>query len=250
VTTFVLVHPAWLGGWCWRKVAPRLREFGHDVFTPTLTGLGERAHLATRDVGLKTHIQDVVSVLELEDLQQVIIVGNSSGGVVITGVANSMPERIANIVYLDAFVPGDGQCMLDIIPPERRPPIETLVREEGDGWLVPRFGPPTWEKIATEAWQIRDEADQRWVLPRLRPTPFRHFTEAVRRDNPAAEKLPRTYIRCRDYPNTSFDRYAQIAQHSPGWRYRELATSHLPFITHPSEVANALIELASYEVIE
>ncbi len=107
--TFVLVHPAWFGGWCWGKVTPLLRDRGHDVYTPTLTGLGERAHLANPEISLATHIEDVVNVLEFEDLQRVILVGNSSGGMVITGVADRVPERLAQVVYLDAFVPEDGQ---------------------------------------------------------------------------------------------------------------------------------------------
>ena len=151
MVTFVLVHPAWLGGWCWRKVTPLLRARGHEVFTPTLTGLGERSHLAKRDIGLETHIQDVVNVLEYEDLSRVILVANSSGGVVITGVADRLPERIARLVYVDAFVPEDGQSLLDIIPPERRPVMESLVRTEGQGWLLPRFAPRPWEKFLPEA---------------------------------------------------------------------------------------------------
>ena len=127
MTTFVLVHPAWFGGWCWRKVSPVLRARGHEVFAPTLTGLGERAHLASQKVGLEMHVEDVANVLEYEDLRQVILVGNSSGGMVITGVADRMPERIAHLVYLDAFVPEDGQSMLDIVPAERRPLMEALV---------------------------------------------------------------------------------------------------------------------------
>ena len=241
----VLVHPAWFGGWCWRKVVPILRARGHEVFTPTLTGLGERAHLASREIGLQTHIQDVVNVLEYENLSQVILVGNSSGGMVITGVADRMPERIAHVVYLDAFVPEDGQSMLDIIPAERRPLMEALVQEEGDGWLLPRFGPAPWEKFVPEAWGITDEDELRWILPRLRPTPFGHFKQRVRRNNAAAERLPRTYIRCRGWPNASFDRYAELARNAAGWRHRELDTSHLPYITHPLELANSLMESAS-----
>jgi pimeloyl-ACP methyl ester carboxylesterase len=244
MTTFVLVHPAWFGGWCWRKVAPILRAHGHEVFTPTLTGLGERAHLASGDVGLDTHVEDIASVVEYEDLHEIILVGNSSGGVVITGVADRMPERIAHVVYVDAFVPQDGQSMLDIVPPERRQLMEALVQNEGSGWLLPRIAPPPWEKLVPEAWGITDESDLRWVLPRLRPTPFGHFKEPVRRKNAAAEKLPHTYIRCRAWPNASFDRYAEIARNSAGWRHRELATNHLPYITHPRELANLLMEVA------
>ena len=111
---FVLVHPAWLGGWCWRKVTPLLRDRGHDVYTPTLTGLGERAHLANPEISLATHIEDVVNVLEFEDLHRVILVGNRSGGKVITGVADRVPTRLAQVVYLDAFVPEGGQSLVDL----------------------------------------------------------------------------------------------------------------------------------------
>ena len=242
MATFVLVHPAWFGGWCWKKVAPILRGRGHEVFTPTLTGLGERAHLANREVGLGTHIEDVANVLKFEDIRDAILVGNSSGGMVITGVADRMPERIAHVVYLDAFVPEDGQSLFDIVPSERRQPMHELVKKEGDGWLVPRFAPPQWEKFVPEAWHITDQSDLRWVLPRLTATPLGHFTEPVRRINTAAERLPRTYIRCTVFPNPIFDRYAEIAQSGAGWQHRELATSHLPFITNPLELANVLME--------
>src|SRR6516164_8292237 len=151
MATFVLVHPAWFGGWCWKKVAPILRGRGHEVFTPTLTGLGERAHLANREVGLGTHIEDVANVLKFEDIRDAILVGNSSGGMVITGVADRMPERIAHVVYLDAFVPEDGHSLFDIVPSERSEPIHELVQKEGNGWLVPRFAPPQWEKFVPEA---------------------------------------------------------------------------------------------------
>ena len=242
MATFVLVHPAWFGGWCWKKVAPILRGRGHEVFTPTLTGLGERAHLANREVGLGTHIEDVANVLKFEDIRDAILVGNSSGGMVITGVADRMPERIAHVVYLDAFVPEDGQSLFDIVPSERRQPMHELVQKEGDGWLVPRFAPPQWEKFVPEAWHITDQSDLRWVLPRLTATPLGHFTEPVRRINTAAERLPRTYIRCTVFPNPIFDRYAEIAQSGAGWQHRELATSHLPFVTNPLELANVLME--------
>ena len=241
--TFVLVHPAWFGGWCWKKVAPLLRERGYDVYTPTLTGLGDRAHLARPEIGLNIHIEDVANLLKSEDLAGVILVGNSSGGMVITGVADQAPELIAHIVYLDAFVPQDGQSMLDIMPPDGRPPMEALVRNEGQGWLLPRLAPPPWEKFVPEAWRITDEADLRWILPRLCPTPFGHFKEPVHRRNAAAEKLPRTYIRCVQWPNAVFDRYAEAARQTPGWRYRELATSHIPYITHPNQLADLLIEV-------
>jgi pimeloyl-ACP methyl ester carboxylesterase len=243
--TFVLVHPAWLGGWCWKKVTPLLRTGGYQVYTPTLTGLGERAHLARPEIGLGVHIDDIVNTLKYEDLSGVILVGNSSGGLVITGVADQVPERIAHIVYLDAFVPQDGQAILDIMPADRRSPMRALVQNEGQGWLVPRIAPPPWEIIVREIWHITDQADLQWVLPRLSATPLGHFKEPVHRKNAAAEKLPRTYLRCPEYPNAVFDSYAQAARKSKGWHYGELSASHLPFVTHPTELADRLIEIAA-----
>lgn len=243
MATFVLVHPAWFGGWCWKKVIPLLRGRGHEVFAPTLTGLGERAHLASPEVGLETHIQDVMNLLEFEDLRDIILVGNSSGGMVITGVADSAPERIAHVVYLDAFVPQDNQSMLDIIVPDRRLAMEALVQREGNGWLLPRFAPAAWDKFVPEAWTVTDKVDLDWLLTRLRPTPFGHFKQAVGRKNPTADKLPRTFIRTQ-WPHPGFDRYAEAARHATGWRVREIASSHLPYVTHPRELTELLLEVA------
>ena len=241
--TYVLIHPAWFGGWCWKKLTPLLRAQGHAVFTPTLTGLGERAHLARPEIGLEIHVRDVTSVIEYEDLRKVILVGNSSSGMVMIGVADYMPERIAHLIFLDAFVPVDGQSMLDVIPPDRRPALEAFVQKEGDGWLLPRFAPPPWKKLVTEVWQVTEDADLDWILPRLRPTPFGHFREPVKRKNPAAEKLPRTYIRTQ-WPHPGLDRYAAAASEAAGWQSRRIASSHLPYITHPKELAALLLEVA------
>jgi pimeloyl-ACP methyl ester carboxylesterase len=241
--TYLLIHPAWFGGWCWKKLTPLLRAQGHEVFTPTLTGLGERGHLARPEIGLEVHVRDIINVIEYEDLRNVILVGNSSGGMVMTGVADHMPERIAHLVFLDAFVPTDGQSMLDVIPPDRRPALEAFVQKEGEGWLLPRFAPPPWKKLVTEVWQVTEDADLDWILPRLRPTPFGHFREPVKRKNPAAEKLPRTYIRT-EWPHPGLDRYAGAASEAAGWQSRRIASSHLPYITHPSELAALLLEVA------
>src|SRR5687768_18076653 len=118
MATFVLVHGAFVGGWCWRWVAPYLRGAGHDVYCPTLTGSGERVHLASPRVDLATHVEDVVNVLHYEDLRGVVLVGHSYGGMVITGAAERVSERLARLVYLDAFVPQDGQALADLLPPD------------------------------------------------------------------------------------------------------------------------------------
>src|SRR5258708_19145266 len=128
---FVLVHGTWGGGWQWRPVAERLRARGHRVFTPTLTGLGERAHLVSRDTGLDTHVADIVNVIAWEDLTRVALVGTSYGGLVISGVADPMPERIASLIYLHAALPRHRQIMLDPVPPEPHPPVERSGRPGG-----------------------------------------------------------------------------------------------------------------------
>jgi pimeloyl-ACP methyl ester carboxylesterase len=245
--TFVLIHPAWFGGWCWSKVAPLLRAEGHRVHTPTLTGLGERSHLSDPKISLATHIEDIVNVLEFENLQRVILVGTSSGGMVITGVAERVPERLARVVYLDAFVPEDNQSLVDLLPADRRQAMEDLVKAEGQGWLLPRFAALPWETIVREMWGVTSDDDVRWLLARLRPTPFRHFTDPVRRTNPATANVGRVYIRCRQFQpgKHTFDRHAAMAQRTVGWQHRELAAPHVPYVTHPVELAELLLNLAA-----
>jgi pimeloyl-ACP methyl ester carboxylesterase len=242
---FVLVHPAWHGAWCWKKVVPFLQKHGHNVFTPTLTGLGERSHLAHAEIGLDVHVSDLVNVLKYEDLRDVVLVGHSSAGAVITGVADRAPAHIAHVVYVDAFVPENGQSVLDLVAPERRQLMEALVKTEGNGWLLPRFAPPPWETIVRDMWGVTDDGDVRWMLERLDPTPFGHFKDPVRRTNPAAENLACTYIRCRRFQSARFDQHAEVARRTARWRYRELPTSHHPAITAPDKLADLLLELAS-----
>jgi|SRR5579871_4275603 len=189
MTTHVLVHGAWHGGWCWRKVAVSLRAKGRDVYTPTLTGLGERRHLASPDVGLETHIRDVMAVLEVEDLTNVVLVGHSYGGVVVTAVADLAQPRLSRVVYLDAVVPGDGQCLYDRVSAGVQAYFEQQARMGGDGWCVP-------VSAATPQFLgLKDEKDIGWVLPRLTPHPIRTFREPVRLSGKGA-RVPRTYINC------------------------------------------------------
>ena len=241
---YVLVHPAWFGGWCWLKVARSLRSAGHRVYTPTLTGLGDRSHLAGPDVGLSTHVDDVVNALVFEDLDGVVLVGSSSAGAVITGVADRVPERLRRVVYVDAFVPADGESVLELIPPERRAVMEGLVESEGEGWALPRFAEPSWDRFLPAAWSIADDADLRWILPRLRPTPFRHFSEALRLGD-AGGDVRRAYVRCRGWAHPGFDRYASHAAASPAWDLYELQSAHLPYVTSPGETTELLLELAA-----
>jgi pimeloyl-ACP methyl ester carboxylesterase len=239
---FVLVHAAWHGGWCWKKVAPFLRARGRDVHAPTLTGLGERFHLAHPLVGLQTHVEDVANVLEYEDLTGVTLVGHSNAGTLITAIAERLPERIGHLVYLDAFVPEDGQATIDLITFPRQA-WEARVKTEGHGWLIPSLQPVPWRDFVRDVWKVTDPSDREWLATRLRSTPFKTFTDPVERKNPAAAALPRTYVRCRQHASARFDGYAEMARNTPGWRLRELPSAHEPFVTMPRELAEVLLEI-------
>ena len=229
MATYVLCHGGWAGGWQWRDVASILRAAGHEVYTPTLTGLGERAHLAHRDIDLDTHIQDILMVLKYENLHQIILVGYSYSGMVITGVAEQAPERIARLVYLDAFVPKDGQSMAELMGPEIMAAMEQATQAEGDGWRVP----------PQESVDRRDVAQP--IKTGLQPVTVRNLVAAA---------LPRTFISCTQGLEEfgpmllPVKQAAENAKASPRWRYRELNTGHQPWLTAPQELADVLLELA------
>jgi pimeloyl-ACP methyl ester carboxylesterase len=230
MTTFVLVHGAWHGGWCWARVARLLREGGDEVFTPTLTGLGERAHLLAPAVGLETHIQDVVGVLESEDLADVVLVGHSYAGLVVSAAADRAPGRGARIVYLDAVVAHDGQCLLDRLGEKSRATFEERARDEGEGWRLPT-------SVATGAYLgLEREEDIRWVLPRLTPHPMRTMRDPLRLSARFPQQ-PRTYLNCigdRPFGQAHSPQAEGIADH------RELRTGHDAMVTAPEDVANEL----------
>ena len=226
MATYVILHGMIAGGWYMGKVAARLRAGGHTVFTPTFTGLGERSHLLTPDLDMDTHIQDIINVLEFEDLREVVLVGKSYSGMVITAVAEKAPERLAHLVYLDALVPQDGQSAADVAGPEVMAPFQQAADEYGDGWRLP--------------------ADKSFE-PRLTDHPLKTFYYRVTVENLAAKTLPRTYILCTNKPADSavtaaFDRCANPAQ-AEGWHYREIHTDHEPEWESPQELADLLMEI-------
>jgi pimeloyl-ACP methyl ester carboxylesterase len=235
MATFMIVHGAWSAGWAWKKLRPLLRERGHEVFTPTCTGLGERAHQSGPEVGLHTHIEDMLAVLDYEDLHDVVLVGHSYGGMVATGVADRAVARLSQLVYLDAFVPADGQSVFDLIPPQARERSQAQARDEGQGWLLqPNPLPPD-----TAA------ADVEWALPRRRMQPIKAFGTPVRLSG-AAQALPRTYVYCtRCGPGDVFRPFAEAARKEAGWRYFELDASHNPHITMPATLAELLHRIAA-----
>ncbi len=234
MATFVLVHGAWLGGWFWGRVRNALRDAGHNVFTPTLTGLGERVHLATPDTDLNTHIDDIVNVLEYEELNRVVLVGFSYGGMVIPGVAARAAKRISHLVYLDAFVPRDGESMADLIGAEFTQQFQAAAKAEADGWRVPAFLP-------LELLGITAEVDVRWVKPRLVPFPMKAITTPLRLGDSGAAAVPSTYIRCTREPLPFFPAQVERAR-AAGWKVLEIDAMHGAPATHPKQVAELLAQ--------
>ena len=228
MATFVLCHGAHGGGWQWRTVADLLRANGHTVFTPTLTGHGERVHLANPDIDLDTFITDVANVIRFEELDDVILLGHSFGGMVITGVADLIPEKLSHLIYLDAYVPKDGESASDLLGPEIVAQIMALVEQYGEGWMVPHIPLPD---------EIPD--------PRYVPLPLKTATQPVRSRNPAAWALPRTFIYCTEEKELMLTGQpivdaAQVAKNDAGWRYYELQSGHVPSDTMPDELAKLL----------
>ena len=235
MTTFVLVHGGWVGGWYWGRVSPLLEAVGHRVFTPTLTGLGERSHLCSPAIDLDTHIKDVTNVIEYEDLRGVVLVGHSYGGMVITGVAEHAAERLVHLCYLDAFVPDDGQALADLVGPAIVADAREKAQLSSDGSHVPMPFP-------LAAVGVEKDADVIWMTPRLTPQPLNTILRPVRLANPAARTLPRTFIYCNKPALGFFDGFAQKPR--SGWRYREIATGHTAMVTEPRRVADLLLEIA------
>lgn len=230
MATVVVMHGAWSAAWAWRRMRPLLRVLGHGLYTPTLTGLGERWHLSAPTIGLDTHIHDIIGVLEAEDLRDVTLLAHSYGGMVATGVADRARERVSRLVYLDAFVPRDGECLFDLQPPESRKRAETWAQAEGQGYLVQPNPPPP----------DTAPADVAWMTPRRRPQPIGTFAQPLRLVH-GEPTLPRTYIFCtRVALADSFRQFATRAKTEPGWGYHELDASHNPHITMPETLAGLL----------
>jgi pimeloyl-ACP methyl ester carboxylesterase len=240
MATFVLVHGAWGGGWEWRTVARLLTAHGHEAFTPTLTGLGERRHLGGPHVDLDTHIEDVAAVLETEDLGAVVLCGQSYGGMVIGSVADRLAERIAQLVYVDAFVPRDGESALDLVPPAVAQRLRDLAVEAGEGWQVP-LPFDAGEVAAT----FPGELGRRYVR-QLRAQPLGTFSGRARLTG-AADGLPHTYIRCAGHAAfeeavlaRSFDRALAL-----GWAIRQLEAPHDAQVFAPQQLTALLEETAA-----
>lgn len=234
--SFVLVHGAWHGGWCWVRVADRLRDAGHRVFTPTLTGLGDRAHLLSPAVGLETFIEDVVATLETEALTGTILVGHSYGGVPIAGAADRVPDRIAQLVFLDAMLPQNGQSILGLVAPELAAERRRQAQATSGGLTFP---PPPASAFGVEA-----PDDVEWLERQLRPHPLRGYEDTLQLQHPFGNGRAITYIACTKPAYAPLLPMHDYARRQPGWQYRELPTGHDAMVTAPDALTSMLLALA------
>jgi pimeloyl-ACP methyl ester carboxylesterase len=243
MATYVLVHGSFWGSWAWTDLARLLRATGHDVYAPSLTGLGERVHLASPEITLDTHVLDVSGTLTYEELQEVVLVGHSYGGMVLTGVAERLPERIAHLVFLDASVPSDGESLSSMMGPEWTELVLEVARTQGDGW---RFG-----SRRADMGDLSPQ-EQSWY-GRATPQPIQTWLQPLAVRNPAAAAIPRTYILCSDrqWPSgVFFDASAAMlarcaaAARAAGWGYHELHTVHHAMLSAPQALADILLDLA------
>ncbi len=231
MSTFVLVHGAFQGGWVWQRVAGILRDRNHAVHTPTLTGTGERMHLLDRNVGLSTYVQDVVNVIYFESLSNVVLVGHSYAGMIITAVADKLHHKVSDLVYLDAVVPVAGKSFLDLTGPEFQPFFQRHVA----GWQVRPW--------PLEMFGIRCEEDKRWFSSKLVQFPVRAFQSPYPKSDQNGT-VSRTYIHCTEHKNLLIKNIAARCRQD-GWNYYEMQTGHSPMITMPDAVADILAGIAS-----
>lgn len=249
----VLVPGACLGGWAWRDVATRLRSFGHDVFPVTLTGLGERVHLANRNVDLGTHIADVLGVLEYEDLREAILVGHSYAGVVVTGAADRRPERLSAVVYLDCSPLPDGMSIADVQSPEQRELQRAAVEQDGDGWRWPLPGRDTLARGLFGSTAGLEDRHFAAIERRGTPQPYATFTTPLRLAHARPPGVRRAAIFCTEGGITVAAIRTLLEQGDPraalfedaDWDLRELATGHWAMFSAPEQVAQALDQIAA-----
>jgi pimeloyl-ACP methyl ester carboxylesterase len=234
MSTYVLVHGAWHGSWCWKRVRKALKAQGHDVFTPTLTGVGERSHLLSRQVNLETHLDDVVNLIRWEELANVVLCGHSYGGAVISGAADRVPERIGALVYLDAFVLEDGQCMQDAQPPEHRKWQVEAARLQGEGWKIPPFPAAAFNVNAKDA---------AWVDRQCRMQPIETFQQPLRLSGGLDAMKSVTFILATGYEGSPFMPSYERAK-AKGWKTLTVACGHDVMLDMPEELTTILLNAA------
>ena len=231
--TFVLVHGAWHGGWCWRRVADLLEKQGHKVFTPTLTGLGERSHLLRAGIDVSTHVTDVVNVIKWEGLRDVVLCGHSYGGLVVSGVAEQAADKIGSIVFLDAFVPENGDSMAGLTSDAVREQLKAA-NARGD------LGVPARSAAAF----LVNEKDQAWVDAMCVPQPIGTMTEVMKLTGARETIAKKSYIRAGAYPNPGFDKALERVKADKSWRVYSVPCGHDVMVDMPDRLAEILVEVA------
>ena len=226
MATFVLVHGSWAGSVVWRQLVPRLRKAGHEVYAPTLTGIGARKHLLSREIDLDTHIQDVIGVIDDADLSDIVLVGHSYGGMVISGVADRVSEKVASLVYLDAFVPENGQSLFSVLPPDRR-----LTTVPGEDWLVAPITPAGFGLK-------RPDVIALWE-GKSAPHPLATLTQPLQLTGGIGRVKKKMYIFATD--PARFTQFYDKLKDNPGWTMHTLSCAHFIQLEMPDELTAVLL---------
>ncbi|WP_312792330.1 alpha/beta fold hydrolase [Sphingobacterium sp.] len=239
--TFVLVHGAWHGGWCWQAVSQQLTDAHYKVYSPTLTGLGERKHLIQPSVDIDTHIQDIVNLIEMEDLHDVYLVGHSYAGAIIAGVADRIQSRLHKLIFLDAMIIENGQSPISLQPESvQKVQLKNIQRQENfTPFDVALFG-------------VTDPSMVSWVKERLTPQPYGTFAQRLQLKNQYGNGLPLVYIACTDPQLPIMKEMSEKvrADHKLNWQHLEIATGHDAMLTQPQKLADLLKGLVDSKVSE
>jgi pimeloyl-ACP methyl ester carboxylesterase len=231
MASVLLAHGAWSSAWAWKRIRPLMAKAGHDFYAPSYTGLGERDHLAAPTNDLETHIQDVLGVIRAEELNDIVLIGHSYGGMVATGVADRARDVVRKLIYLDAFVPEDGQSLFDLVPEAQRNRMRDSVAA-GDGWRIESM-PPSADTSS---------ADLEWISRHKRPQSIKCFEQRLRLPKPL--DVPRIFIQCaRNAEHGPFGQFAERAKTAGNWKYYALDASHSPNVTAPDLLVKLLNEI-------
>ena len=234
MSTYVLVHGAWHGGWCWKRVRAALQSLGHEVYAPTLTGVADRAHLLSPQVDLETHIADIINVIQWEDLSDVVLCGHSYGGCVISGVADRIPDRIGALVYLDAFVLENGQSLHEVLPPPMRDEQLAQAQQSGEGWKVP--------PIPAEAFHV-NARDLDWVNRQCTVQPLATFQQPLHLTGKIDAIKNITFILATGWAPSPFSIFCEQAK-TRGWRTVSIECGHDVMLDLPEELTRELLAIS------
>jgi len=233
----VFVHGSCHGGWCWKKILPYFDSNEFNIYSPTLTGLGERSHLANETTDLYTHIEDILQVFKYEDLFDVILVGHSYAGMVISGVAEMIPDKIKLLIYLDAYIPQDGKTAFDLVPGLLDLYKGRIMQDQDKPWLVRSYTPVEFG--------LSDKKDIEWVEPKLVPMPWHTHTQPLVVHNKQTMKIPKAFITSAEFGEGMFQR--QNEEEKCKWDCYELKRGHDVMITAPEELSRIILNIVSKE---